>query len=327
MQANAFPEITPSNQVEVSWEWDMRESGSLPPGAEIWWQWKAVTDKGETVTSERQTVTWIDSVHPWKMIEDGNLRLHTYQLTEAQAAELLTAATEAEKRLNASTGMTAKNPIDLYIYPNSTEMTDAILYEPGWTGGMAFSKFNKIILGAVLEDMAWTKRTVAHELTHILVGDFTFSCLWTTPTWLEEGLAVLGEGEPDANTVNQFDSAVKENRLFSFHILSASFSEDPNKADLSYSQSYYMVKYLSDTYGGEKINLLLTTLAKGRTVDEALKEVYGFDLRGFEKEWRHSLISLNWFVRNTGRYVAYPYSDSHLTSGHGGIQTGCDSNS
>lgn len=289
VEANAFPEIIPAKQVTASWKWDMRESGSLPPGAEIWWQWKATTENGDTVTSDRQTVTWLDSVHPWKMIEDGNIRLHTYQIPDAQAAELLHAATDAEKRLSASTGMSAKNPIDLYIYPNSTEMKDAILYEPGWTGGMAFSEFNKIILGAVLDDMVWTKRTVAHELTHILVGNYSFSCLWTTPTWLEEGLAVLGEGEPDQNTIDQFNAAVKENKLLSFHILSASFSADPSKADLSYSQSYYMVKFLSDMYGGAKINLLLTTLAKGKTVDEALTDVYGFDLNKFEKDWRKLL--------------------------------------
>ncbi|MEI8132916.1 MAG: peptidase MA family metallohydrolase, partial [Leptolinea sp.] len=288
VQANAFPEINPGKQVKTEWEWDMRESGSLPPGAEIWWQWKATTESGDIFTSERQTVIWLDSVNPWKLVEEENIKLHYYQIPTADASALLSAAIGAEKLLKDSTGMAVNDPIDLYIYPNSTEMTDAILYEPGWAGGMAFSEQKIVILGAVVEDMEWTKRTVAHELTHILVGNFTFSCLWTTPTWLEEGLAVMGEGAPDTNTVAQFDSAVKADQLLSFHILSASFSEDPSKADLSYSQSYYMVNYLTETYGREKINLLLTTLAKGMTVDNALLEVYGFDLNGFEKEWRAS---------------------------------------
>src|SRR5690242_16225388 len=36
--AKAFPQFYPSNTVEVEWIWDMRQSGSLPPGASIWWE-------------------------------------------------------------------------------------------------------------------------------------------------------------------------------------------------------------------------------------------------------------------------------------------------
>ena len=31
--AKAFPEFDPGSNVNVSWTWDMRQSGSLPPGA------------------------------------------------------------------------------------------------------------------------------------------------------------------------------------------------------------------------------------------------------------------------------------------------------
>jgi hypothetical protein len=35
-------------------------------------------------------------------------------------------------------GLKADVSIDLYVYPNQRDLLDAILYEPSWTGGLAF---------------------------------------------------------------------------------------------------------------------------------------------------------------------------------------------
>ena len=32
--------------IEIEWEWDLKRSGSLPPGAEIWWQWEIEDGNG-----------------------------------------------------------------------------------------------------------------------------------------------------------------------------------------------------------------------------------------------------------------------------------------
>ena len=38
--AKAFPQFTPGQTVDVEWTWEMRQSGSLPPGAQLWWRWR-----------------------------------------------------------------------------------------------------------------------------------------------------------------------------------------------------------------------------------------------------------------------------------------------
>ena len=38
--AKAFPQFTPGRQVDAEWTWEMLQSGSLPPGAQIWWRWR-----------------------------------------------------------------------------------------------------------------------------------------------------------------------------------------------------------------------------------------------------------------------------------------------
>jgi hypothetical protein len=135
----------------------------------------------------------------------------------------------------------------------------------------------------------WGKRTVTHELTHVLVGDFTFSCLGAMPTWLVEGLAVYGEGGPEASGISNFENKRSANALLSFKVLSGGFSEDPNQADLSYSQSYYMVDYLIENYGKDKLISFLEKLKTGGELNESLLEIYGFDLITFENTWRASL--------------------------------------
>ncbi|HSK86933.1 MAG TPA: hypothetical protein VK880_01150, partial [Anaerolineales bacterium] len=41
--AKAFPQFTPGKTIQAEWTWEMRQSGSLPPGAQLWWRWR-ITD-------------------------------------------------------------------------------------------------------------------------------------------------------------------------------------------------------------------------------------------------------------------------------------------
>lgn len=287
--AIAFPDFTPGKKVHATWEWDMRQSGGEPPGATIWWQWEIKDSAGNTLLTDKKDIKWLDSINPWKDLNQGMIRLHYYLGDASFGSTLLDAAVSALDRLSNDTGIKASQPIDLYIYGDLQDMRDSVLYEPGWTGGLAYPEYNSVIIGIAPADVEWGKRTEAHELTHVLAGDFTFTCLGSMPTWLVEGLAVYGEGGPEPSGVSYFEQNKSGNTLLSFRVLSGGFSEDPNKADLSYSQSYYMVNYLIDQYGKEKLIAFLQLLKAGGDLNGSLDSTYGFDLSGFEKEWRTSL--------------------------------------
>jgi hypothetical protein len=168
-------------------------------------------------------------------------------------------------------------------------MKDAILYEPSWTGGMAFSEHDIVIIGISQRDQEWGRTTIAHELTHVLVGHLTFSCLGDVPTWLNEGLAVYSEGGLDPASEAQLDEAISNDQLLIVRSLSGGFSEVPSRAYLSYSQSYSLVNFLIETYGQEKMNSLLIALRDGTTIDDALLKIYGFDIEGLEDAWRGAI--------------------------------------
>jgi hypothetical protein len=287
--AKAFPQFTPGTTVTPEWTWEMKQSGSLPPGASLWWRWRYSDENGVETVSERKTLTWLDSIHDWQTVTSGLINLHWYSGDQAFAEDLLQAAITGLARLQNDAGLQPDKPIHLYIYANTDDMKEAILYEPSWTGGLAYAVHDIVIIGISERDLEWGRDTIAHELTHVLVGHLTFSCLGDVPTWLNEGLAVYSEGELDSNAEIQLNEAIKTDQLLSVRSLSGGFSEVPSRAYLSYSQSYSIVKFLIETYGQDKMNSLLITLRDGTTVDDALLEVYGFDIDGLENAWREAV--------------------------------------
>jgi len=86
-------------------------------------------------------------------------------------------------------------------------------------------------------------------------------------------------------------TAILEDELISVRSLCSPFSAYYEIACLSYAQSYSLVEYLLDNYGQDRMLELLTILKQGSTYDEALTEVYGFDIDGLDARWRGTLAS------------------------------------
>lgn len=288
--AKAFPQFAPGKTVQAEWTWEMRQSGSLPPGATLWWRWRVTDANGLETVSETKTATWLDDFHDWKTMNNGDfLRIHWYEGDEIFAIDLAKAAYSGLQFNETQSGLRAEAPIDIYIYAGTDDLKEAILYEPSWTGGQAFPDQDIVILGISDSDLDWGRAAIVHELTHVLVGHLTFSCLGDVPTWLHEGLAVYSEGELDPFSQRQLDEAIREDTLLGVRSLSGSFSEVSDKALLSYSQSYSITKFLIETYGQKKMTALLLALRDGMTIDDALLQTYGFDIEGLEDAWRQAI--------------------------------------
>jgi len=290
--ARAFPQFTPGKTVNAEWTWEMRQSGSLPPGAQLWWRWRITDANGNETVTETKTATWLDNIHQWQTMTSGDsqsVRLHWYTGDQTFASDLAGAAYAGLQFNETQSGLRAETPIDIYIYANTYDLQEAILYEPSWTGGQAFPDQDIVILGISPSELDWGSNAIVHELTHVLVGHLTFSCLGDVPTWLNEGLAVYSEGELDQGSQQQLDAAIRDNTLLTVRSLSGGFSEVADKAYLSYSQSYSITKFLIETYGQDKMTSLLVALRDGMTTDEALMQTYGFNIDGLEDAWRQAI--------------------------------------
>ena len=285
--SRAIPEdFEPDTEIVVEWVWNLRRSGSNPPGTEVWWRWVLENEEGLEIETPVQRLIFLDDFIDWRTRETDHLSLNWYEGTEQFAASLLEAGEDALVRLDQMTGVTVEKQVKIYIYASSDEMQRATLFAPTWSGGLAFPWNSTILIGVAPFDIGYGLDTIAHELSHVVIGHYTFSCVNSTPGWIDEGLAMVTEGELDLYFQEILLEAVDDDSLLSVREVGQIFSADPDLALLSYAESFSLVTFLLETYGDEPILELLDRFKQGESEDTALEEVYGFDRDGLEMRWR-----------------------------------------
>jgi hypothetical protein len=274
----------------AEWTWVMSRSGNPPPGSRLWWEWTVTDTAGNTFTTPRQELTFADERFTWRTVEAEGIHLHWYRGDEVGPL-LLDAAVDGLNRLENDMGIELQDDVQLFIYGDSEDMREAVLYIQNWAGGVAFSEYNTILIGVppdIAED--WGRSTVRHELAHLVIGQFGRSCVGgSRPTWLEEGLAVYAEGEPQDYVLADIENATRNNTFAPVRSLNGAFPAHGEEAGIAYSQSYSLVTYLLETYGEKQMQELILALAEGVGYDEALQQVYGFNADGLETEWRTAI--------------------------------------
>jgi hypothetical protein len=282
-------DFTPDKQVTVNWTWDMLETGGLPTGTEIEYWWLIEDEAGNTIETEPETVEFDDLRYDWHSETSGQVTFYWYEGDGDFAQELIDAADDALGNLADEFGFALGQPADFYIYANSWELQGALIYPDEWTGGMAFPDYSTVVIGISPDNLTWGQRAIAHELGHLVVHQAVYGPFGVLPTWLDEGLAMSAEGELRWDLQSVFDAAVARNAIFSVRSITSSFPASSGEAELCYAESYSLVEYLRDNYGGDKILDLLGVFAQGSTVDQALIQIYGFDMDGLDRVWRESL--------------------------------------
>ncbi len=278
-------ERSSGRQVYADWTWELRRAGSLPSGARIWWRWHITPKSGESFATPREWITFEDDRFDWLTLTEGQIAVHWYAGEQSFGQDMLRFAVETQARLTAD----LEQPVHLYFYASADELKSALLFPQRWTGGIAFPDFNTVLIATDAEDMASGRRTVAHELMHLVVHQLSFNCWSPLPRWLDEGLASWAEGEPESAEQELLDAAIAGDQLFSLRALGGSFSAHADRAYLSYAQSRAVVAFLIESYGREKILELLAVFRAGATDDGALEQVYGFDVDQLDDLWRASV--------------------------------------
>jgi len=288
--SEGWPDFAPASKIRTSWMWDMRKS-SLPPGATVTYWWTIKDADGNRVETSPAIIHFDDDRYDWQTLTEGDITLCSYEGDESFAEELMDACQQSLARLTRDLGTSPQNSIKIYVYASARDLQEAMIFPQEWTGGAAFTEFGIIAIGISPDKIDWGKGALAHELTHLVVHQATFSPYGRLPTWLEEGLAMYNQGELDPYFRAWLDEAISEDRLISVRSLCSPFSAQPEKAYLSYAESYSLVEYLLRSYGQQRMLNLLTHLKRGYTYDEALTEVYGFDVDGLGAHWRETLVT------------------------------------
>ncbi len=289
VESTGYAELSPGHHVSTQWTWDMRKTGGLPPGAVVHYRWAITNASGEVTETPTATVEIVDQRHTWQTIQGNDITLSWYRGDEGFATALSDAAREAIARLEASTGTRPEGPVKLYIYGSASDLREALVYPQEWTGGVSFSSFNIVAIGIGPDSLSWGRRSIAHELTHVVIGQATHNCYSGLPSWLNEGLATYNEGDSSPTYVTSLEEAVESGRLISIHSLAGAFPTTEQDAFLAYGESRSLVEHLIEEFGTEKLNELLAAFRSGNEADAALRQVYGFDQAGLQERWRRSL--------------------------------------
>jgi len=305
--SEGWADFTPANKVTARWVWDMRQA-SLPPSAEVMYWWVIEDANENNLKTSPEIMHFDDDRFSWRSLtstipqDGGGLTLLWYQGSDSFAQELMNTCEEGLTRLTEDIGTYPERPIKIYIYASTTDLQEAMIFPQEWTGGVAFTKFGTIAIGIPPTRLDWGKRALVHELTHLVVHQATFSPYGQLPLWLDEGLAMYNEGELEPQYRTPLEEAVQEDELISVRSLCSPFSAEREKALLSYAQSYSLVEYLLHNYGQYRMLDLLTLLKEGATYDEALTEVYGFDIDGLDANWHTTLTSQTVVASETRQY-------------------------
>jgi hypothetical protein len=293
--SEGWADFIPASRIETNWVWDMRNAG-LPPGAEVTYWWMIEDDDGNRLETSPMIMHFDDDRYTWQSLtstipQGGELSLFWYEGDDSFSRELMDACEEGLVWLTQDIGAYPEKPIKIYIYASTDDLKGAMIFPQEWTGGVAFTAFSTIAIGISPTRLDWGKRAMVHELTHLVVHQATFGPYGQLPLWLDEGLAMYNEGELGPVFRSSLEEAISEDELISVRSLCSPFSAETEKALLSYAQSYSIVEYLLDNYGQDKMLDLLALLKQGNTYDEALTEVYGFDIDGLDASWRATLTS------------------------------------
>jgi hypothetical protein len=293
--SEGWADFTPANEIDANWVWDMANA-SLPPDAEVTYWWTIEDDDGNSVETSPQIMHFDDNRFAWRSLaggvgQTGGMTIHWYSGSDAFAQELMDTCEEGLASLTQDIGAYPERPIKIYVYASTSDLKGAMVFSQEWTGGVAFTDFGTIAISIPQSQLEWGKGALVHELTHLVVHQATFGPYGQLPLWLDEGLATYSEGELAPDLRSSLNKAISEGTLISVRSLCSPFSAYTDKASLSYAESYSLVEYLLDNYGQDKMLDLLTVLKQGSTYDEALTQVYGFDINGLDGRWRAALTS------------------------------------
>jgi len=292
-RASAFEEVlerhpafTPARDVEVSWTWDMRKIGGLPPGTGLSYSWTVQDASGAKWQTEKNTFQFDDERFTWRLLEQDKVKLYWYEGSDSFARQLLQAALDAVAKLREDTGAELAREVRIYIYNGTRALQEARIFPQIWEGGVAFPEFGTIAIGVSTDNLDWGKGAVAHELAHQVSYQVTYSPYSELPTWLEEGMAMYAQGELPPDQAFMLSNATEQGSLFSVKSLASGFPADASQARLAYAQSRSLVEFLINSRGRDRMTAFLKAFRDGLAYDEALKAVYGLDVEGLERAWR-----------------------------------------
>lgn len=261
----------------------------ISPFANITYQWQLADANGDTITTDEQTHFYEDNRFTWREADRGAIHAHWNSGDLAFGQAIADIGYDALNR--ASRLMDVTNPparLDIYVYERLEDLQAGLrLGGRSWVGGHADPRIGVVMVYGTNDplDLVRLENDLSHELTHVMVYQIVGPGYNTMPVWLDEGLAVSSEPQPNPQYADALSTAIKTNALTPVAALCAPFGIDPGRAILSYAESASLVRYLQDRSGPQGVQQLLAAYRDGATCEGGVQRVYQVSLPELQTEW------------------------------------------
>ncbi|MCK4409950.1 MAG: PD40 domain-containing protein, partial [Candidatus Eisenbacteria sp.] len=234
----------------------------------------------------------------WNVVHTEHFDVYFYDGSEdlADAASTITETANAEFETLLGHELTTVIPVIVYASHNDfrqTNVSSSHISES--VGGFTELFKNRVVVPFTgsYEDL---RHVLYHELTHVFMFDIIYGGLvesvirqaYTNPVplWFVEGLAEYvsrgwdSEAEMILRDLTLSDAIVPLQHLWGGYLV--------------YKEGQSALCFIADTYGPEKIEEIVKTIARTHNLERALMDATGFTTTELSKEWERSLKKRYW---------------------------------
>ncbi len=157
---------------------------------------------------------------------------------------------------------------------------------PEWVGALAWPKRRLILLGHKWDDAGRVSRTLAHELSHVLLAQALAAPMGRVPRWFGEGVAGWQAGEGLSRGRWRMTWATLTGRLMPLEEINHVLTFEADRAMLAYAQSVAAISFMTQLAGPEGVRRIVFGLDRGQPFPEAFQIATGLSLTAFEDRWK-----------------------------------------
>ena len=275
----AYADFKPGSLVAATNSIPASEAAYLAPGVDVEYYYQIRDAHGAVLNTQRSTVEYLDDRFDWRRINIGPLELVYHDIPDDRIGG---AAHALNRDLQRVVDLLRHEPREGFkgvIYNSYADANAAFPVQSqtttdhGTFAGYAFPE-QGVFVGQGLD-----RRIIVHESTHLLLRDALGEKALDPPAWLDEGIATYSEPNVRIRSSGELHGRAPPLRGMN------RVSGTPGTIPLFYHKSVSVVAYLIGEYGEDDFRRMLGELRAGRVIEQALLNVYGFDVDGLDARW------------------------------------------
>jgi hypothetical protein len=282
----------PSLRVELKSVRDLQVE-AIPPFSKVTYSWRLTNANGQQLATSERDFIYDDNRFQWQAIQRPPVVAHWYQGDLAFGQAVADIGYQALNR--AARFINAQPPSEVHVYAYATpEDLQAGLRLGGrnWVAGHADPSLGVVLVysAPIDEGLLELENLLPHEMTHVMVYQAVGSNYARMPVWLDEGLAVNNELQPNAEYTLILNDALQADALLPLNTLCGPFSADQSRFYLSYAQSKSIVRYILDRWGPASVESLLKAYGEGATCEGGVQRVLNLSLAELQTAWESDVL-------------------------------------